>query len=69
MYAVVAPLAFGESAIFLAMVLPGETAMVVAGVLAAHGNISLPTIIAVCTTAAAGRPGRLPLVLCHPHRH
>lgn len=51
-YLVVALLAFGESAVFLGMVLPGETAMVVAGVLAARGNISLPAIIAVCATAA-----------------
>lgn len=51
-YAVVSLLAFGESAIFLGMVLPGETAMVVAGVLAARGNISLPVVIAVCASAA-----------------
>jgi len=51
-YVVVALLAFGESAIFLGAVLPGETAMVVAGVLAARGNISLPAIIALCATAA-----------------
>jgi len=51
-YVVVALLAFGESAIFLGAVLPGETAMVVAGVLAARGNISLPVIIAICATAA-----------------
>lgn len=51
-YLVVALLAFGESAIFLGFVLPGETAMVVAGVLAARGNISLPAIIAICASAA-----------------
>lgn len=51
-YVVVALLAFGESAIFLGAVLPGETAMVVAGVLAARGNISLPAIIAVSASAA-----------------
>ncbi len=51
-YLVVAVLAFGESAVFLGMVLPGETAMVVAGILAARGNISLPAIIALAATAA-----------------
>jgi len=51
-YVVVALLAFGESAVFLGAVLPGETAMVVAGVLAARGNISLAAIIALCVTAA-----------------
>ncbi|MEO7752787.1 MAG: DedA family protein [Terracoccus sp.] len=51
-YLVVALLAFGESAVFLGMVLPGETAMVVAGVLAARGNISLPAIIVLAATAA-----------------
>jgi membrane-associated protein len=51
-YVVVALLAFGGSAVFLGAVLPGETAMVVAGVLAARGNISLAAIIALCTTAA-----------------
>ena len=51
-YLVVALLAFGESALFLGFVLPGETAMVIAGVLAARGNISLPAIIAICATAA-----------------
>lgn len=53
-YAVVAALAFFESALFVGMVLPGETAMVLAGVLAARGNITLPMMLAVAALAAVG---------------
>lgn len=53
-YVVVGTLAFVESAAFVGMVLPGETAMVVAGVLAARGNISLPVILSVSVLAAVG---------------
>ena len=53
-YLVVGVLAFVESAAFVGMVLPGETAMVVAGILAARGNISLPVILTVSIVAAVG---------------
>ncbi len=53
-YLVVGTLAFVESAAFVGMVLPGETAMVVAGILAARGNISLPLILTVSVLAAVG---------------
>jgi len=53
-YVVVTALAFFESAAFIGMVLPGETAMVVAGVLAARGNISLPVMLSLAVLAAVG---------------
>jgi len=51
-YLVVAALTFVESAAFVGFVLPGETAMVVAGILAARGNISLSVMLAVAAAAA-----------------
>ncbi|MEO7060654.1 MAG: DedA family protein [Lapillicoccus sp.] len=54
-YVIVGLLAFLECAAFVGMVLPGETALVVAGVLAGHGSISLAAILAIgCTAAVAG---------------
>lgn len=54
-YVIVGLLAFLECAAFVGMVLPGETALVVAGVLAGHGSISLSLIVVVgCTAAVAG---------------
>ena len=47
-------LVFLESAAFVGLVVPGETAMLVAGVLAARGNISLPLILALGAAAAVG---------------
>lgn len=51
-YLVVAALTFVESAAFVGFILPGETAMVVAGILAARGNISLAVILAVAAVSA-----------------
>lgn len=51
-YLLVGLLAFGESAAFLGMVLPGETALLFGGVLAAHGSVSLPAMVAVGVLAA-----------------
>lgn len=51
-YLVVAALTFVESAAFAGFVLPGETAMVVAGILAARGNISLSVMLVVAAAAA-----------------
>ncbi|MBT9257154.1 bifunctional DedA family/phosphatase PAP2 family protein [Phycicoccus sp. MAQZ13P-2] len=47
-------LVFLEAAAFVGLVVPGETAMLVAGVLAARGNVSLPVILALGAAAAVG---------------
>jgi membrane protein DedA with SNARE-associated domain len=47
MYLIAGALCFGEAAILLGMVLPGETALLVAGVFCAHGKLSLPVMILV----------------------
>src|SRR5512140_1945273 len=41
-YLVVAALVFGETALFFGFVLPGEIAVVLGGVLASRGRVSLP---------------------------
>lgn len=51
-YAVVGALVFGESAVFLGFVLPGETAVLLAGALAATGHLSLATLLPVVVIAA-----------------
>jgi undecaprenyl-diphosphatase len=51
-YAVLAALVFLEAAAFVGLVVPGETAMVVAGVLAARGNLSLPVVLGLGIVAA-----------------
>jgi alkyl hydroperoxide reductase subunit AhpC/membrane protein DedA with SNARE-associated domain len=51
-YGVVAALCFGEAAFFLGFVLPGETAVVLGGVLAAEHRVSLPAMCAVVVAAA-----------------
>lgn len=51
-YLVIAFLAFGEAAVFVGLVLPGETSLVLGGVLAAQGNLDLPVLIAVGIVAA-----------------
>ena len=53
-YAVVFALAFLEAAAFVGLVLPGETALLVAGVLAARGNIDLPVLLVLAIAAAIG---------------
>ena len=51
----IAALVFGETAIFLGFVLPGEAAVVVGGVLASRGHVSLPMLVtAVVVTAVTG---------------
>jgi membrane-associated protein len=52
-YALVAALAFLETGAFVGLVAPGETAIVLGGVVAAQGEISLPVMIALAWTAAA----------------
>jgi membrane protein DedA with SNARE-associated domain len=51
-YALVAALVFGEAAVFVGFVLPGETAVVLGGVLAYRGDLSLPALLAVVVVAA-----------------
>ncbi len=51
----IAALVFGETAIFLGFVLPGEAAVVFGGVLASRGHLSLPWLmVAVVITAIVG---------------
>lgn len=50
-YAVVGGLAFAEAALFFGFVLPGETAVILGGVLAFRSSVSLPmmvTVVIVC---------------------
>ena len=51
-YAVVGALAFLESALFIGLVLPGETALLLGGVLASQGRVSLPVLLGVAVVAA-----------------
>jgi membrane-associated protein len=52
-YVVVAALVFSEDAFFFGFVLPGETAVVIGGVIAsAHNGISLPVMMLVVVLAA-----------------
>lgn len=52
----IAVLVFGETAIFLGFVLPGEAAVVFGGVLASRGHLSLPVLIGVVVVAAVTGP-------------
>jgi membrane-associated protein len=52
-YALVAALAFAETGAFIGLLAPGETAIVLGGVVAAQGEISLPAMIAIAWAAAA----------------
>lgn len=51
-YAVVAALVFAEAALFFGFVFPGETAIVIAGVLASQHRVSLPILLIVLPGAA-----------------
>lgn len=51
-YAVVAAVVFAEAALFFGFVFPGETAIVVAGVLASQHRVSLPILLIVIAAAA-----------------
>jgi membrane-associated protein len=54
-YAVVVALVFAEDALFFGFVLPGETAVIVGGVLARRGNVDLVWLsLAVVLAAIAG---------------
>jgi membrane protein DedA with SNARE-associated domain len=55
-YLLVAALVFGETAIFLGFVIPGETAAVFGGVLASRGRVSLLLLMLVVVLAAIVGP-------------
>jgi membrane-associated protein len=55
-YSVIAALVFGETAVFLGFVLPGEAAVVLGGVLASRGHLSLPVLAAVVVVTAVTGP-------------
>jgi len=55
-YMVIAALVFGETAVFVGFVLPGEIAVILGGVLASRGHISLPILIVVVVAAAVIGP-------------
>lgn len=56
LYVIAGGLAFGEAAILVGLVLPGETALLVAGVFCnqAYGNLNLGVMIAVAVVCAIG---------------
>jgi len=51
-YAIVALLVFGEAALFIGFVLPGETAVLVAGVVASQGRVNIGALCALVVVAA-----------------
>lgn len=51
-YAIVAALVFAEAALFVGFVLPGETAVLLGGVLAATGRLSLFALVLLVMAAA-----------------
>jgi membrane-associated protein len=55
-YLVIAALVFGETALFVGFVLPGEIAVVLGGVLANRGHLSLPVLIVIVVAAAITGP-------------
>ena len=52
LYLIAGALCFAEAAILVGMVLPGETALLVAGVFCAHGTLKLPLMILVALLCA-----------------
>lgn len=52
----IAALVFGETAIFLGFVLPGEAAVVLGGVLASRGHLSIWVLVVVVVLAAVTGP-------------
>ena len=51
-YAVIAALVFAEAALFVGFVLPGETAVLLGGVLASTGRLTLSVLIVLVVVAA-----------------
>ncbi|HEY2286349.1 MAG TPA: DedA family protein [Streptosporangiaceae bacterium] len=55
-YLVVAALVFGETAVFIGFFVPGETAVVLAGVLASRGHLAIVPLIVIVVAAAVAGP-------------
>jgi membrane protein DedA with SNARE-associated domain len=55
-YGVVAALVFGETAVFLGFVLPGEAAVVLGGALASRGHISIVLLVVIVVVTAVLGP-------------
>jgi membrane protein DedA with SNARE-associated domain len=55
-YLVIAALVFGETAVFVGFVLPGEIATILGGVLASRGHVSLPILVLIVVAAAVVGP-------------
>ncbi len=55
-YSVVATLVFGETAIFLGFVLPGEAGVVLGGVLASRGHVSIVLLVVIVVLTAVLGP-------------
>jgi len=51
-YVLVALLVFGEAALFIGFVLPGETSVIVAGVVASQGRVNVVTVAILVVVAA-----------------
>jgi membrane protein DedA with SNARE-associated domain len=51
-YVVVAFLVFGEAALFVGFVLPGETTVIVAGVIASQGSVNILVLVPLVVAAA-----------------
>lgn len=51
-YGLVALLVFGEAALFIGFVLPGETSVIVAGVIASKGHVNIAVLCALVVAAA-----------------
>ncbi|MGC2167973.1 MAG: DedA family protein [Acidimicrobiales bacterium] len=51
-YGLVALLVFGEAALFIGFVLPGETAVIVAGVVAARGHVNIVLLCVIVVISA-----------------
>jgi membrane-associated protein len=55
-YFVIAALIFGETAVFVGFILPGEIAAILGGVLASRGHLSLPLLVVIVVLAAIAGP-------------
>lgn len=53
LYVLAAGLAFGESALLIGMVLPGETALLIAGYFSHQGILNLPIMLVLATLLAS----------------
>jgi membrane protein DedA with SNARE-associated domain len=51
-YVLVTLLVFGEAALFIGFILPGETAVLVAGVVASQGHVNIVLVVALVVAAA-----------------